>query len=84
MTEKEIRDRAEQIIEALTALSLGREPNMLSNDAFKKLSGHDNFIMIRDTYIAYLQLFEGNIESPADIKNLFEFRMKIVELFDSY
>ena len=84
MTEKEIKDRAEQIIEALTALSLGREPNMLSNDAFRKLSGHDNYLVIRDAYIAYLQSFEGKVESPDDIKNLFDFRMKIVELFDTY
>ena len=46
MTEKEIKDRAEQIVEALTSLSLGREPNMLSNDAFKKLSSHPNFFEI--------------------------------------
>ena len=48
MTEKEIKDRAEQIVEALTSLSLGREPNMLSNDAFKKLSSHPNFFEIRN------------------------------------
>ena len=30
MTEKEVKDRAEQIIEALSALTLGREPNLLS------------------------------------------------------
>jgi hypothetical protein len=84
MTEKEIKDRAEQIIEALTAISLGREPNMLSNDAFKKLSAHDNFQIIRDTYITYLQSFVGKVESPDDIKMLFDFRMKIVELFDTY
>ena len=84
MTEKEIKDRAEQIIEALTAISLGREPNLLSNDAFKKLSNHDNFLNIRDTYLTYLQFFDGNVESPDDIKRLFDFRMRIVELFDSY
>ena len=84
MTEKEIKDRAEQIIEALTAISLGREPNMLSNDAFRKLSAHDNFQTIRNAYISYLQLFEGKVESPDDIKMLFDFRMRIVELFDTY
>lgn len=84
MTEKEIKDRAEQIIEALTAISLGREPNMLSNDAYRKLSAHDNFLLIRDAYITYLQLFEGKVESPDDIKKLFDFRMQILELFDTY
>jgi len=68
MTEKEIKDKAEQIIEALTALSLGREPNMLSNDAFRKLSSHPNFYQIKEAYINYLQSFDGKVESADDIK----------------
>ena len=82
MTEKEIKDRAEQIVEALTSLSLGREPNMLSNDAFKKLSSHPNFFEIRIAYIEYLQSFDGNIEDSEDIKKMFDFRLHFVELFD--
>ncbi len=82
MTEKEIKDKAEQIIEALTALSLGREPNMLSNDAFKKLSSHPNFYQIKETYINYLQSFDGKVESADDVKKMFDFRMNIVNLFD--
>ncbi|MGB4413894.1 MAG: hypothetical protein WBI53_03290 [Paludibacter sp.] len=82
MTEKEIKDKAEQIIEALTALSLGREPNMLSNDAFRKLSSHPNFYQIKEAYINYLQSFDGKVESADDIKKMFDFRMNIVNLFD--
>lgn len=82
MTEKEIKEKAEQIIEALTSLSLGNEPTMFSNEAFRKLYKHDNYLEIRDAYVAFLNEFEGRIESPEDIKRLFDFRMKIVELFN--
>ncbi len=82
MTEKEVKDRAEQIIEALSALTLGREPNLLSGEVFKTLSDHPNFIGIRNAYIDYLQTFDGKVDAPEDIKNLFDFRMKIVSLFE--
>ena len=82
MTEKEVKDRAEQIIEALSALSLGREPNLLSGEVFKTLSDHPNFIGIKNAYIDYLQTFDGKVDAPEDIKNLFDFRMKIVSLFE--
>lgn len=82
MTEKEVKDRAEQIIEALSALTLGREPNLLSGEIFKTLSDHPNFIGIRNAYIDYLQTFDGKVDAPEDIKNLFDFRMKIVGLFE--
>ena len=82
MNEKEIKDKAEQIVEALTSLSLGREANLLSNEALKKLSNHPNYTQIRNVYITYLQSFDGKIESIENIKQLFDFRMKIVELFD--
>lgn len=81
MTENEIKEKAEQIIEALTSLSLGNEPTMFSNEAFRKLHKHTNYVQIRNAYIAYLQEFDGRIEFPAEIKRLFDFRMKIVELF---
>jgi len=81
MTEKEIKDKAELIVEALAALSLGKEPNLLSGEVFKKLSGHQNFEKIKSAYIAYLQSFDGNIDTPEDIKRMFDFRLEIVELF---
>lgn len=82
MTEKEIKDKAEQIVEALSALSLGKEPNMLSGDVFKKLAAHPNFQQIKLAYITYLQQFDGNIDTPDDIKRMFDFRLQIVGLFD--
>lgn len=82
MTEKEIKDKAEQIVEALTALSLGKEPNMLSGEVFKKLASHQNFNQIKSAYISYLQQFDGNIDTPEDIKQMFDFRLEIVGLFD--
>ncbi len=82
MTEKEIKDKAEQIVEALAALSLGKEPNMLSGEVFKKLASHPNFNQIKSAYIAYLQQFDGSIDTPEDIKRMFDFRLEIVGLFD--
>lgn len=82
MTEKEIKDRAEQIVDALAALSLGKEPNMLSGEVFKKLANHPNFNQIKTAYTTYLQQFDGNIDTPDDIKRMFDFRLEIVGLFD--
>ena len=81
MNEKEIKDKAEQIVEALIDLSLGKEPNMLSNEAFRKLSKHPNFDEIRNLLISYLQQFDGKLDSTEEIKRLFDFRIKIVDLF---
>lgn len=83
MTEKEIKEKAELIVEALTALSMGREPNVLSGEVFKKLSGHQNYIQIRDAYIKYLQTFDGKVDTAEDIKAMFDFRLEIVSLFDA-
>lgn len=83
MTEKEIKEKAELIVEALMALSMGREPNVLSGEVFKKLSGHQNYIQIRDAYIKYLQTFDGKVDTAEDIKAMFDFRLEIVSLFDA-
>jgi len=83
MTEKEIKEKAELIVEALTALSMGREPNVLSGEVFKKLSGHQNYTQIRDAYIKYLQTFDGKVDTAEDIKAMFDFRLEIVSLFDA-
>lgn len=83
MTEKEIKDRAEEIIESLTALSLGKEPNILSSDVFKKLAEHKNFEQIKSLYISRLNSFNAKVISTSDIKALFDFRIQIVELYDS-
>ncbi len=82
MNEKEIKERSEEIVEALTDLSLGKEPHLLSNDIFKKLGKHPNFDQIKNAYIEYLQTFDGKIDTPEEIKLLFDFRMKIAALFD--
>ncbi|MDO9152862.1 MAG: hypothetical protein Q7U47_04000 [Paludibacter sp.] len=82
MTEKDIKDKSEQIIEALTDLSLGKEPHLLSNESFRKLGNHPNFQQIKNIYLAYLQTFDGKIDTPEKIKLLFDLRMKINELFD--
>ncbi|HPC26430.1 MAG TPA: hypothetical protein P5071_00635 [Paludibacteraceae bacterium] len=81
MNEMQVKLKAEKIIEALTALSLGKNPNIFSGEIFRKLADHPNFIAIRDAYIEYLKNFTGEINTQEDVKRLFDFRMKIVELF---
>lgn len=82
MNEQKAKDKAEQILDALTNLAIGKEPGMFSNKAFRKLATHPNFVEIRNVYIAYLQTFDGKIDTPEKIKTLFEFRMKLIKLFD--
>lgn len=82
MNERDIKEKSERIVEALTDLSLGKEPNFLSNEAFRKLASHPNFLEIKNAYIGYLQTFDGKIDSPEEIKFLFDFRMRIIGLFE--
>ena len=82
MNEKEMKDKSEEIVEALTDLSIGKEPHILSNDIFRKLAKHPNFEQIKKAYIDYFQIFDGKIDTPKEIKILFDFRMKIITLFD--
>ncbi len=82
MNEKKAKDRAELILDALTNLAIGKEPGWFSNDAFRKLATHPNFNEIKNVYIAYLQTFDGKIDTPEKIKALFDFRMKLINLFD--
>ena len=82
MNEKEMKERSEEIVEALADLSIGKEPHLLSNDIFRKLGKHPNFDQIKNAYIDYLQIFDGKIDTPEEIKMLFDFRMKIITLFD--
>lgn len=81
MNEMQVKLKAEKIIEALTALSLGKKPNVFSSEIFKTLANHPNFLAIRDAYIEYLKDFKGEVNSVDEVKRLFDFRVKILELF---
>lgn len=83
MNEKEVKDRAEAIVEALTDLSLGKEPSLLSSEILKKLGGHQHFENIKTLYCSYLTNFSGKVNTANDIKALFDFRLQIVELYES-
>ena len=82
MNEKEMKERAEEIVEALTCLSLGKEPGLLSGKVYKRLAAHANFSAIRDAYAGYLQSFDGKTDTTEELKKLFDFRIQIVQLFD--
>lgn len=82
MNEEQSKNLAESIVKALVELSLGKEPNIFSKSAFRKLSDHKNFSFIRDAYIDYLKEFDGKIESEEDMKRLFDFRLKILNYFN--
>lgn len=82
MTEKDVIRKAEQIVETLAQISMGKGPGMLSNEIFRKLSAHTNFFEIRDLYVEYLQIFDGAVNSPEKIKRLSDLRLAIVQLYE--
>ena len=81
ITEKKIKETAEDIVEAIAAISLGKEPNFLSNSVYKSISTHTNFQQIKQLVIDYLQTFDGKLETTEELKALNDFRFKIVELY---
>lgn len=82
MNEKELIEKAEEIIEALTSLSMGKEPGLMSGKVFKNLSTHPQFIPIRDCYIKYLQSFDGKSDDINELKRIGDLRIEIVTLYD--
>ena len=79
--EKKIKEKAEDIVEAITALSLGKEPSLLSNSVFKSIVANPNFQQIKQALIDYLISFDGKLETTEEWKTLNDFRFKIVELY---
>jgi hypothetical protein len=81
ITEKKIKETAEDIVEAITAISLGKQPNILSNSVYKSIATHTNFQQIKQLVIDYLQTFDGKLDTTEELKALNDFRFKIVELY---
>ncbi len=81
--EKKIKELAENIVEAVVNLSLGKEPKLLSNSVFKSMQKHPNFIRIKNLVIEHLQLFDGKLETADDWKRLNDFRFKLIELYEN-
>lgn len=80
MNEKKVKETTENIMESFVALSLGKEPNLLSNSIIKSLSSHPNFQQIKQLIVEYLVAFDGKLETADEWKKLNDFRFKIVEL----
>jgi hypothetical protein len=80
MNEKKVKETTENIVEAFVALSLGKEPNLLSSSIIKSLSSHPNFQQIKQLIVEYLVAFDGKLETADEWKKLNDFRFKIVEL----
>ena len=80
--ETKIKELTETIVEAITALSLGKEPSLLSNSVYKSIAKHPNFNQIKDLIAEHIQNFDGKLESSEEWKSLIDFRFKIVELYN--
>ena len=83
MDEKELIELSDELVHAITKLSLGEKPGFLSGSVYKKLSNHTNFGEIKQCYIEHLQTFKGTYDNSIELKKLTDFRYKIVELFNA-
>ena len=79
--EKKVKETAEDIVESIAALSLGKEPSLLSNSVYKSISSHAHFQQIKQLVIEHIQSLDGKIETGEEWKRLNDFRYKIVELY---
>ena len=81
INEKKVKETAENIVEAIAALILGKEPGILSNSVYKSIATHENFPQIKQLVIDYLKNFDGKYETTDEWKTLNDFRFKLVELY---
>ena len=81
MNEKEIKELTENIVESIVSLSLGKEPNLLSNTVFKNIYKHPKYNEIKKLYIIFLTDFDGKYETPDELKKLIDFRFKLIQLY---
>ena len=82
MEEKDIIEKTDEIIQALTRLILGEAPGMLSNRTFKDLPKHPEFDAIKELYIAHIAKFKGTYETTDELKYLTDFRYELIKLYN--
>lgn len=80
--EKKMKELSERIIDSIVLLSLGKEPNLLSNSVYKSIAKHPNYFRLRQLLIEHLQGFDGKIETAEEWRNLNDFRFKLIELYN--
>jgi hypothetical protein len=81
--EKKIKELTETIVESIVSLSLGKEPNLLSNSVYKSIANHPNYLRIRQLVVEHLQNFDGKIETAEEWKKLTDFRFSIFNLYNA-
>ena len=83
MDENKIKELTENIVESIVSLSLGKEPNFLSNSVYKSIANHPNFLQIRKLVVEHLQTFDGKIETAEEWKKLNDFRFNLIDLYNT-
>lgn len=84
MDEKKIIGLAEEIVNAVVDISLGKSKFSLTNSVLKVLSKNPElFDSIRNCYVEYLGAIDNKIDETTEVKKLSDFRYKIVELYES-
>ena len=83
MDEKELLELSDEIVNAMTKLTLGEKPGFLSGTVFKKLATHSRFTEMKQLYCDLLLSFDGTYSDATELKKLTDFRYKLVELFQS-
>jgi hypothetical protein len=82
MDEKDLIQQSDEIVQALTKLVMGEKPGFLSNSVFKKLATHPRLTEMKDAYVLLIQEFKGAYDNATELRNLTEFRYKIIELYN--
>jgi hypothetical protein len=82
MDEKDLIQQSDEIVQALTKLVMGEKPGFLSNSVFKKLAAHPRLHEMKEVYVLLIQGFKGAYDNASELKNLTDFRYKIIELYN--
>lgn len=84
MDEKKIINLSEEIVYAITDISMGKSKSGLINSVHKTLSKDPVlFSQLRDAYVNYLQSIDGKVDEVLEVKALSDFRYQIVEIYDN-
>ncbi len=81
LTEKELNELAEKIIEACFDICMEKEPNLISGEVFRRVYKHDKKAEIMSVFKEFIMKSEFELTNSDKWKEKVDLKFKIVELY---
>ena len=81
LTEKELNELAEKIIEACFDICMEKEPSLISGEVFKRVFKHDKRAEIMSIFKEFIMKSEFELTNSDKWKEKVDLKFKIVELY---